>query len=51
MKKAYNTPQIEILSFDAQLMATSVDEVPVKPGGSGSLDTKEKRNDWENIWN
>lgn len=50
MKKIYSTPQIEILSFDAQLMATSVDEVPIAPGGSGSLDTKGSRNDWDNIW-
>ncbi len=50
MKKKYNAPQIETLTFDTQLMATSVDEVPVNPGGSGSLDSKEKRSDWDNIW-
>lgn len=51
MKKKYNTPQIETLSFDAKIMATSVDEVPINPDGGGALDAKEKRQDWDNIWN
>ena len=48
MKKIYYSPEVELVEYDIDTVMQSI-SIP-EGGETEEFETKENRNDWENIW-